>query len=90
MEFIHSREYLNQGDVVEVSSDTPCNFMLTDETNFSSFKRGESFRYYGGFFKNFPARINVPHSGQWNITIDLGAGSGHIRYGLRLIKAQSV
>ena len=90
MEFIHSREYLNQGDIVELDCDTQCNFMLTDDSNFSSFKRGESFRYYGGFSERFPARLGVPHSGYWNITIDLGPGQGHIRYGLRVIKAKSV
>ncbi|MBU1370401.1 MAG: DUF1883 domain-containing protein [Bacteroidetes bacterium] len=87
MNFIHSREYLNQGDVVHLDCDTQCNFMITDDLNFSSYKRGGKFSYYGGHFDRFPAKITVPRSGYWNVTIDLGGGSASIRYNLSYIKA---
>ncbi len=87
MDFIHSREYLNEGDIVQLECDTQCNFMLTDDSNFSNYKRGSNFSYYGGKFEYFPARIAVPHTGYWNITIDLGGGSANIRYNLSVIKA---
>lgn len=87
MHFIHSKEYLNAGDVVVLDCDTQCNFMLTDDSNFSSYKRGGQFRYYGGHFKLFPARIAVPHAGNWNVTIDLGGGRANIRYNLQVIKS---
>jgi len=87
MNFIHSHEHLNDGDVVVLSCDTQCNFMLTDDSNFSAYQQGRGgFTYYGGHFKYFPARIVVPHSGNWNITIDLGGGSANIRYGLKVMK----
>jgi hypothetical protein len=86
MNFIHSREYLSQGDAAELNCDTQCNFMLTDDSNFSSYKTGERFTYYGGHYKMFPARIAAPHTGYWNITIDLAGGVGNIRYDLRVIK----
>ncbi|MGA2468116.1 MAG: DUF1883 domain-containing protein [Thermodesulfobacteriota bacterium] len=89
MNFIHSREFLNEGDIVMLNCDTQCNFMLTDDLNFSSYKSGGHFNYYGGHFKMFPARIAVPHSGYWNITIDLGGGSANIRYDLQVIKRSS-
>lgn len=82
MNFLHQREFLNQGDAVVLDCDTQCNFMLTDDSNFSSYKRGDRFRYYGGHYKRFPARIVAPYSGYWNITIDLGGGQAEIRYNL--------
>lgn len=87
MDFIHSRDYFNQGDVVVLSCDTQCNFMLMDDSNFESYKHSQSRNYYGGFFEYFPAKIVVPHSGNWNVVIDLGGGRANIRYGLKVIKA---
>lgn len=87
MDFIHSREYLNTGDVVQLDCDTQCNFMLTDDSNFSNYKHGGGFNYHGGSFEFLPARISVPHSGYWNITIDLGSGGANIRYNLSVIRA---
>lgn len=86
MNFIHSRECLNEGDVVVLNCDTQCNFMLTNDVNFSAYRRGGQFRYYGGHFKRFPARIVVPETGNWNITIDLGGGQAQIRYSLNVIR----
>jgi hypothetical protein len=86
MEFIHSQDYYNGGDIVILNCDTQCNFMLMDDSNFCSYRRGQGFQYYGGFFKYFPARIRVPNSGHWNVAIDLGGGSANIRYGLKVLK----
>jgi hypothetical protein len=86
MQFIHSREYLNQGDVVEVSCSHQCNVMLTDDYNFNLYKSGKDFRGSGGFFKMLPARIGAPHTGYWNITLDLAGGSANIKHSIRIIK----
>ncbi|NUQ80803.1 MAG: DUF1883 domain-containing protein [Bacteroidetes bacterium] len=85
MEFIHSKRHLNAGDIVELTADVQCNFMLTTDTEFRNFKEGKSFRYHGGFFKAFPAKILVPHSGLWNITIDVGDRTAVIRHQIRII-----
>lgn len=87
MNFIHSREYLNQGDVVRLDCDTQCNFMITNDSNFSSYRRGGQYTYHGGHFTHFPATITVPRTGHWNVVIDLGGGSASIRYNLSYIKA---
>ena len=87
MDFIHSREFLKQGDTVVLDCDTQCNFMLTDDANFANYKRGGAFRYLGGHYKYFPASVTAPSPGYWNITIDLGGGASNIHYGLRVIKA---
>jgi hypothetical protein len=75
MEFIHSREYLNAGDVAVVISSHQCNVLLMDDTNFNSFRRGWQYRYHGGFCQQFPAKIPAPHSGNWNVVLHLGGGS---------------
>jgi len=85
--FIHSCDHFNQGDVVVLNCDTQCNFTLMDDSNFESYRRGGGHQYYGGFKEYFPARIQVPHTGYWNVVIDLGGGSANIRYGLKVIKA---
>jgi Domain of unknown function (DUF1883) len=90
MNFIHSREYLDRGDVVVLNCDTQCNFMITTDSDFSSYRCGGSFRYYGGHYTCFPARIGVPHTDNWNITIDLGEGAANIRYNLEIIRAARV
>ena len=82
MNFIHAREHLNQGDVVRLDCDTQCNFMITDDSNFSRFKQGGQFEYFGGKATHFPATITVPRTGYWNVTIDLGGGNANIRYNL--------
>jgi hypothetical protein len=34
-----------------------------------------------------PARIQVPHNGHWNITLDLGGDSATIRHSINILKA---
>lgn len=85
-DFIHAREYLHAGDVVIVSCSHQCNVRVMDDSNFSSFRSGGQHRYYGGFYERLPARIAVPHDGEWNTTIDLGGGNANIRYSINYIK----
>jgi hypothetical protein len=86
MQFVHSREYLNKGEIVELTSDSGCNFLLTDDQNFSLYKEGEVFGYYGGHFASFPAQICAPYSGDWNITIDSPDGTMDFRCNLRVVR----
>ena len=86
-DFIHSREHLNTGDTVQLKCDTQCNFMLMDDTNFSNYRNSRQYKYYGGHFKSFPARITAPHTTNWNIVIDLGGGRAQIRYDLSVLRA---
>jgi hypothetical protein len=90
VDFIHSRTYLNRGDVVVLNCDTQCNFMLMTDSDFSAYRSGMSFRYHGGFKTHFPARITAPHSGNWVAVLDLGGGSANVRYGFSAINAGSL
>lgn len=89
MTFIHSREYLQEGDVVVVQCSHQSNVMLTTDSNFQQYRSRGRFHYYGGNFNRFPARITVPSSGYWNVTIDLGGGVANIRYSINVSKATS-
>lgn len=86
MQFIHSREYLDGNQYVRVDCDTQCNLMLTDDNNFANYEAGRSYRYYGGFFKEFPAILVPPYPGNWNITLDLGGAGANIRYSITIVK----
>ena len=82
---LHSRLFLKEGDVVEVNSDTQANVILTTDSDYSDYKAGRSYRYYGGFFTHFPARLTPPHSGYWNVILDLGGGKATVRHSIRVI-----
>lgn len=84
MQFLHKREYLQEGDVVEVDCSHQCNVLLTTDTHFSNYKNGRRYEYYGGFYERLPARIAVPHTGNWNITIDIGGGSARLTHSIRI------
>ncbi|MCJ8168070.1 DUF1883 domain-containing protein [Atopomonas sediminilitoris] len=70
MKFIHQREHLSQGDWVIIESSQACNIRLMTDGNFRSFKNGGRHTYHGGAFDRFPAKIQVPSTGYWNITLD--------------------
>ena len=70
MKFIHQREQLEEGDLVIIESSQPCNIRLMNDANFRSFRNGGRHTYHGGAFDRFPAKITVPSSGFWNITLD--------------------
>jgi hypothetical protein len=88
-DFIHSREYLHEGDVVIVDCDHQCNVRVMDDSNFYSYRSGGRHTYYGGFYPMLPARIPVPHDGDWNVTIDLGGGRANIRYSINYLKRRA-
>ena len=87
MQFIHAREHLNSGDAVRVDSDTQCNVMLTTDTEFARFQRGEGCQHFGGFYQRFPILLRPDRAGFWNITLDVGRGSeATIRYSINVVR----
>ena len=86
MSFLHSKERLQSGDIVVVNCSHRCNIMLLDDYNFRNYKSGSQFKYFGGHYKMFPARIAAPASGNWNIVLDLGGGSATIRHSISIIR----
>ena len=85
MRFIHQRRKLEQGEIVQLDCDTQCNFMLLTDADYAAYQQIRRFNYYGGTFKHFPARIPVPHAGDWNIIIDLAGAAGEIQYNITIV-----
>jgi hypothetical protein len=87
--FIYDRQWLDQGDVVIVECDHQCHIRVTDDQNCDQFRKGLRHRYYGGFYRLLPARIVVPSSGNWNVSLDMGGKSANIKYQIKYKKAAS-
>lgn len=87
MKFLHTREHLNQGDIVEVNCSHQCNIILTTDSNFANCGSGRKFQYHGGHYETLPARIVVSSNGWWKITLDLGGSSATIKHSIRTIQA---
>ena len=85
MRFIHQRRHLNKGAIVQLDCDTQCNFLLLTDADYAAYQQVRRFHYYGGTFKDFPARIEVPESGDWNIVIDLAGATAEIQYNITIV-----
>lgn len=86
---LHEKLFLKEGDLVEVACDTQASVTLMDDSDYSNYKAGRSYQYYGGFFTHFPARLAPPRSGYWNVVLDLGGGHATIRHSMKVISRDS-
>jgi len=74
------------GEIVEITLiGNAANVRLMDSSNFSSYQAGKRHRYYGGYMKRSPAKIQIPYSGHWYVVIDLGGYSGTVRSSVRVL-----
>ncbi|PKN64108.1 MAG: DUF1883 domain-containing protein [Deltaproteobacteria bacterium HGW-Deltaproteobacteria-15] len=74
------------GEIVEVTlSGNAANVFLVDSSNFSSYKSGRRYTYYGGNARRSPVRLPIPRSGHWYLVIDLGGYSGSVRHSMRIL-----
>ena len=87
MDFLHQSFDLRAGDSVVLDCNTQCNFMLLDDHNFHAYQSGGGFKYFGGHFKRFPARITAPSTNRWHAVVDIGGSRATIRYSLRVLKS---
>lgn len=85
MNYLHYQFSAGPGDIIEVTLDTQANVLLLDSTDYSRYRRGEGFRYYGGLAKTSPVRLSPTHHGTWHVCIDLGGYSGTVKAAARLI-----
>lgn len=76
----------SSGDVIEVTlSGNAANVFLVDSSNFTSYKNGRRYSYYGGHATKSPVRLQVPRSGHWYAVIDLGGYGGQVRHSMRIL-----
>lgn len=92
MKFTHyDIGYQSRGTVVEVSlSGSAANVRLLDGANFQSYRAGRRHTYYGGLIRRSPARLVVPQSGRWNVTVDLQGLRGQTRSSIRVIPQEAL
>ncbi|HDK6151912.1 TPA: DUF1883 domain-containing protein [Klebsiella variicola] len=87
MSYTHSRDYMEGGSIVSVQCSHQINVLVMDDAAYNRYKRGESCKVYGGFYKQFPANIAVPHSGHWNVVLALPVGHhATYRYSINVIR----
>jgi len=76
----------SQGDTIEVSlSGNAANVFLVDSSNFSAYKSGRRYTYFGGHVTKSPVRLVVPRSGHWYVVINLGGHGGQVRHSIRIL-----
>jgi hypothetical protein len=73
MKLLHWEVDAVEGTVVRVDLDAQANVML-DDVNFSSYRHGRRFRYYGGLAKRTPVTL-VPPRCYLNVTNPEALGS---------------
>ena len=75
-----------RGIVVEVTlSGSAANVRLLDSGNLQKYKSGRQHQYYGGLVRNSPARLVIPHTGTWYVTVDLQGLRGQAKSSIRVI-----
>ena len=75
-----------RGNVVEVTlSGSAANVRLMDYSNLQGYKSGRRHRFYGGLVTKSPARLVIPNSGQWYVTVDMQGLRGSVRSSINVI-----
>ncbi len=86
MNFLHyDLGFVRGGAVVLVTLSAQANVKLLDDSNFRSYQSHGRHEYYGGLAKASPARITVPRSGNWHVTVDLGGYAGRVNAAVRVV-----
>ena len=86
MQFIqHDLGQRSGGEIVEVTLSSAANVRLMNSSNFQSYRNGRRHRYYGGYAKRSPVRLQIPNSGHWYVAVDLGGYSGRAGSSVRVL-----
>jgi hypothetical protein len=86
MEFLHSEVNTRPGDLIQVTlRGTEANVQVMDDLNFSNYRSGRQFRYFGGHYRQSPVNIPAPGFGRWHVVIDLGGYGGSTEAAVRVI-----
>lgn len=86
MQYLHYDVQLGSRDAVQVVLDRQANVLLMDDANYSSYRCGRQYRYYGGVAKRSPVTLRAPCSGKWNVVVDLGGCGDSVRATVKRIR----
>lgn len=85
MAYLHYSVTAGPNNLVQTTLDSWANVMLMDDINYSNYRRGARYQYYGGLAERSPYNIRPPHYGRWNLVIDRGGYTGTVRASVRII-----
>lgn len=77
--------HLHGGEIVEVRLTGQANVKLMTSSNYNAYKNGRRHTYYGGLATKTPVRLQVPSSGHWYVTVDLGGYAGKVSASINLL-----
>lgn len=83
--------HLSGGDIVEVTlQGSAANVRLMGPSDFNNYRNGRNHHYHGGLQQRSPARIAVPHSGTWHVTVDMQGLRGNTRSSVRVVPGSAM
>lgn len=85
IEHINYEGYIDGGRKIIVNVDKITNVYLMDDKNYHVYKNGGEFKAVGEQGVNSEVVIEVPHSDNWHVVIDLGGGTGMLGHGIKVI-----
>lgn len=78
--------HVEKDRVVEVAlAGNSANIRLMDPVNLIDYRAGRGHSFYGGLFSQSPARIRVPATGHWYVTVDLQGLRGTVSSAVRVM-----
>lgn len=86
MNYLHTEFWGGSEAVALVTLEGQANVLLLDDTNYSAYRGGRSYQYYGGWATRSPVRLSPPHHGRWHVVVDIGGYAGTVRAGVRVIE----
>jgi hypothetical protein len=69
---------LHSGAAVTIQLKAQANVRLMTNHDYTKFKTGAAYKYYGGLATKSPTVLRVPTQDRWVVVIDLGGRSGRI------------
>jgi len=82
--FLHYQVQVGPGQSIVVELDHAANVQVMDDINLARYRRRERYEYYGGAVHRSPCIVTPPRPGRWNVAVDLGGTSGHLRASVRV------
>lgn len=67
---MYHRQYLKAGSAFKITCSHPIIVLVMTDSNLHLYNSGGGVNYYGGFFAHFPAIVEVPIDGYWNILLE--------------------
>ncbi|WP_148251447.1 DUF1883 domain-containing protein [Raoultella terrigena] len=87
---IHKRLYTEAGNFIIIKSSNPLIIMVSDDEEHKRYMSKGTANFYGGFFNHFPALIQVPETGYWNVCVDsCGFATDKMEYSVEIFREEA-